>query len=222
MRFALALLALVLAPASARRSLRDRPDGDYVGLLGQFEQRPLVAFLELHGSTEQHTFLRSLVRRPEFGRALRRLSSSSSAARGTRSRSTATSVASASRVRASPSCGRRTTQDSGVWNAPEYELILPRGERRRTSGSLRRSGCGSSSATRRSTGAGSEQGGALNEPGTPCLPGLLDREGAAIHYAGCRAAERSRLAGGRRSSFAGAFHLVRQPAGGGVSERDLA
>ncbi len=122
MRFALALLALVLAPAvgAALPPGSDPvPVDPYVGLLGQFEHRPLVAFLEQHGSAPQHRFLRSLVLRPEFGRTVDTVVVEFGSARYQVTidryvRGERVPLSSLSRV------WTQTTQDSGVWNDPVY------------------------------------------------------------------------------------------------------
>ena len=118
MRLALALL--LFAPAVAAAAIPPGPDPTpvdaYAGVLRQFGQRPLVAFLETHGSAQQHGFLRELVSRPdfdadvvvEFGSARYQVTIDRYV-RGER-----VPLSSLSRV------WRRTTQDSGVWNDPIY------------------------------------------------------------------------------------------------------
>ena len=120
MRLALALLVLAPALGAAIPPGPDpTPVDPYVGLLGQFEKRPLVAFLESHGSATQHRFLRSLVMRPDFGRTVDALVVEFGSARYQVTidryvRGERVPLSSLSRV------WRRTTQDSGVWNDPIY------------------------------------------------------------------------------------------------------
>ena len=120
MRLALALLVLAPALGAAIPPGPDpTPVDPYVGLLGQFEKRPLVAFLESHGSAPQHRFLRSLVMRPEFGRTVDAVVVEFGSARYQVTidryvRGERVPLSSLSRV------WRRTTQDSGVWNDPIY------------------------------------------------------------------------------------------------------
>ena len=65
----LLLAVLLLAPAALATvppGADPVPVDPYIAVLQQFERRPLVAFLETHGSAAQHRFLRALVSRPDF------------------------------------------------------------------------------------------------------------------------------------------------------------
>ena len=165
MRLALALLVLVLAPAVGA-AIPPGPDPTpvdaYAGLLSQFERRPLVAFLEQHGSAPQHRFLRSLVLRPEFGSTVDAVVVEFGSARYQVTidryvRGERVPLSSLSKV------WTRTTQDSGVWNDPVYHDFF-RAVRAANAGRPRAIGSGCFSATRRSTGAGSGRGHALAAP----------------------------------------------------------
>jgi hypothetical protein len=117
-----ALTLLLLGPAAAV-GVPPGPDpvpvDPYRALVRQFDERPLVAFLETHGSTEQHGFLRELVARPEFGRAVDAVVVEFGNARYQVTidqyiRGERVPLSSLSRV------WMRTTQTSGVWNDPIY------------------------------------------------------------------------------------------------------
>ena len=205
------LLALALVPvlvAAVPAGPDPVPRDAYGALFEAAGQRPLVAFLELHGSTEQHTFLRSLVRRPEFGRAYDDIVVEFGSARyqvtidryvrGERVPRTSLSLV-----------WRRTTQDSGVWNAPEYEQFfraVRQANQRKPPAERVRVLLGDPPIdwrrirTRR-----------CPRSRTPaCLDYWIERRG--IHYAGV--VLRKVLGRGRKALLvAGAFHLVRQPAG---------
>ncbi len=120
------VLALLLAPAA----LGAVPPGDdpvpvapHAGVLEQFDRGPLVAFLETHGSVLQHEFLRSLVAHPDFGRRVDAVVVEFGSARYQVTidrfvRGERVPATSLSRV------WRRTTQTSGVWNDPVYEQFF--------------------------------------------------------------------------------------------------
>ena len=212
-------LVLVLAPAA----LGAVPPGEnpvpvdpYAGVLEQFDRRPLVAFLETHGSAVQHDFLRSLVARPDFGRRVDAVVVEFGNARFQVTidrfvRGERVPATSLSRV------WRRTTQTSGVWNDPVYEqffravraanLRSSRGERVRVLlgdppidwRRIRTSAC-----PRRETPA--------------CLEYWISRRSR--HYADVVTSKV--LARGHKALLvAGAFHLVRPPAGRAWNETGI-
>jgi len=205
----LALVVLLLAPAALAAvppGAEPVPRDPYVAILEEFERRPLIAFLETHGSPDQHRFLRTLVSRPdfrvdsivvEFGNARYQVTIDRYL-RGER-----VSSASLSMV------WRKTTQTSGVWDDPVYaeffrtvrsaNLRRPGGERVRVLlgdppidwRRIRTSTC-------------------PRRPGPTCLEYWISRRGE--HFADV--VLRKVLARGRRALLvAGAFHLVRPPAG---------
>lgn len=209
MRYALALL--VFAPAALAAippGAEPQPRDAFAAILEQ--NRPLVAFLELHGSGEQHAFLRSLVGRPEFGRAYDDIVVEFGNARY---QVTIDRYVRGERVpRSSLSLvWRRTTQDSGVWNAPEYEEFFR---------AVRQANRGKPPDERVRVLLGDppidwRRIRSRNCPRrrTPtCLDYWIERRNT--HFAGI--VLRRVLARGRRALLvAGAFHLVRQPSGAG-------
>lgn len=207
----LALAALVLVPAAVAAippGAEPRPRDAHAAILEQ--GRPLVAFLETHGSSEQHAFLRALVRRPEFGRAYDDVVVEFGSARYQVTvdryvRGEPVPLSSLSLV------WRRTTQDSGVWNDPVYEQFFR---------AVREGNEGKPPAERVRVLLGdppidwrrirTRMCPRRRTPG--CLDYWIERRGP--HYAGV--VLRKVLARGRRALLvAGAFHLVRQPAGEG-------
>jgi hypothetical protein len=215
----LALALLVIAPAVAA-TIPPGPDPTpvdaHAGLLRQFEQRPLVAFLEQHGSAPQHRFLRSLVTRPEFGRTVDVVVVEFGSARYQVTvdryvRGERVPLSSLSRV------WTRTTQVSGVWNDPVYRNFFravraanagrPRGERIRVLlgdppidwRRIRTLRC-------------------PRRPRPSCLEYWIGRR--AEHYASVVLDEV--LARGKRALLiAGAFHLIRPPVGEAWNETGI-
>jgi hypothetical protein len=204
------LLALALVPLLVGAAPADPdpvPRDAYGALIEAAGQRPLVAFLETHGSSQQHEFIRSLVARPEFGRAFddvvvefgnaRYQVTIDRYVRGERVPRTALS-----RI------WRRTTQVSGVWNHPAYEAFFR---------AVRRANVGKPPAERIRILLGDppidwrriRTTMCPRRPRPTCLEYWIGRRGE--HYA--NVALNKVLARGRRAFLiAGAFHLVRPPA----------
>jgi hypothetical protein len=207
-------LVALLAAAAVPPGAEPVPVDGRTGILAA--PRPLVAFLETHGSEEQHRFLRSLVEDDRFGRAFDDVVVEFGSARYQVTidryvRGERVSAASLARV------WTRTTQTSGVWNAPVYRdffaavrranLQRPPEERVRVLlgdptidwRRIRRAGC-------------------PRRPGRDCLDWWIGRRNE--HYA--RVVLDKVLARGRRALLiAGAFHLVRPPAGPFANETAL-
>jgi hypothetical protein len=215
----LALALLVLAPAVSA-AIPPGPDPipvePYAGILGQFEQRPLVAFLESHGSAPQHRFLRSLVARPEFGRTVDAVVVEFGSARYQVTidryvRGARVPLSSLSKV------WTRTTQDSGVWNDPIYHEFFravraanaqrPAGERIRVLlgdppidwRRIRTRMC-------------------PRRPGPTCHDYWIGRR--TEHYASV-VLDKVLARGQRALLIAGVFHLIRPPAGGHLNETGI-
>ena len=208
MRSALAALALAPAALAAIPPGADPvPRDPFAVVFAEFERTPIVAFLETHGSADQHRFLRALVTQPAFGRLVddvvvefgnaRYQVTIDRYVRGERVPAT-----SLSRV------WMRTTQTSGVWNDPIYReffravrtanLQRPPGERVRVLlgdppidwRRIRRAYC-------------------PRRPTPNCLDYWIGRR--TEHYASVVLGKV--LARGRRALLvAGAHHLVRPPA----------
>ena len=120
------VLALLLAPAALGAvppGADPVPVDPYVGMLQQFDRKPLVAFLETHGSAAQHEFLRALIAHPDFGR---RVDAVVVEFGNARYQVTIDRFVRGERVPASSlsRLWRRTTQTSGVWNDPIYERFF--------------------------------------------------------------------------------------------------
>lgn len=214
-----ALIVLLLAPCAAAAippGADPVPLEPYGALLEQFERRPLVAFLEQHGSATQHRFLRSLVARPEFGRTVDAVVVEFGSARYQVTidryvRGERVLLSSLSRV------WRRTTQVSGVWNDPVYRDFFravraanagrPPGERIRVLlgdppidwRRIRTSRC-------------------PRRPRPSCLEYWIGRRGE--HYASV-VLDKVLARGGRALLIAGAFHLIRPPEGEAWNETGI-
>jgi hypothetical protein len=184
------------------------PRDAYGALFEAAGQRPLVAFLETHGSSTQHEFLRSLVGRPEFGRTFDDVVVEFGSARY---QVTIDRYVRGERVpRSSLSLvWRRTTQVSGVWNDPAYEAFFR---------AVRRANVGRPPAERIRVLLGDppidwrriRTTRCPRRPRPSCLEYWIGRRGD--HYA--NVVLDKVLARGRRAFLlAGAFHLIRPPAG---------
>ncbi len=212
----MALLVLVLvAPVGA--AIPPGPDptpvDPYGGLVRQFEKRPLVAFLESHGSAPQHRFLRSLVAWPEFGRTVDSVVVEFGSARYQVTidryvRGERVPLSSLSRV------WRRTTQDSGVWNDPVYHEFFR---------AVRAANVRQPAAERIRVLLGDppidwrriRTRTCSRRPRPSCLEYWIARRGE--HYASV-VLDKVLARGQRALLIAGVFHLIRPPAGGHQNE----
>jgi hypothetical protein len=208
-RLALALLLIAPAVAAAIPPGPDpTPVDAYAGLLGQFERRPLVAFLETHGSPTQHRFLRSLVQRPEFGRAVDTVVVEFGSARYQVTidryvRGERVPLTSLSKV------WMRTTQDSGVWNDPiyrEFFRAVRAANARRPPGERIRVLLGDPPIDWRRIRTRT----CPRNPTPSCLDYWIGRRGE--HYASV-VLDKVLARGHRALLVAGIFHLIRPPAG---------
>ena len=207
MRLVLALALVPVLVGAVPEGPDPVPRDAYAALFEAAGQRPLVAFLEEHGSARQHAFLRSLVARPEFGRAFDDVVVEFGSARYQVTidryvRGERVPRSSLSRV------WRRTTQVSGVWNDPAYEAFFR---------AVQRANVGRPPAERIRVLLGdppidwrrirTER--CPRRPRPSCLEYWLGRRGE--HYA--NVALNKVLARGRRALLiAGVFHLIRPPA----------
>ena len=207
MRLAFALLLLAPAALAAVPPGADPvPRDPYVAVLEEFERRPLVAFLETHGSAEQHLFLRSLVARPDFTADAVVVEFGSA-----RYQVTIDRYVRGERV-PPPSLAkvwRRTTQTSGVWDDRIYAEFF---EAVRAANLLRAPGkrlrvlLGDPPIDWRRIRTST----CPRRPGPTCLEYWISRR--SDHYA--NVVLRKVLArGGKALLVAGAFHLVRPPPG---------
>jgi hypothetical protein len=218
-RIALAVLVLVFvsaAGAAIPRGPDPIPVDPYSALLVQFQRQPLVAFLETHGSAAQHRFLRSLVARPEFGKTVDAVVVEFGSARYQVTidryvRGERVPLSSLSRV------WMRTTQTSGVWNDPVYRDFFravraanagrPPGERIRVllgDPPIDWHRIRSSTCPRRQRPS--------------CLEYWIARRGQ--HYASV-VLDKVLARGQRALLIAGAFHLIRPPAGHAWNETGI-
>lgn len=213
MRLALlAVLGLAAIPPGSEPVRVDGPTGVFVAAARQ----PLVAFLETHGSAAQHQFLRSLVADERFGQAFDDVVVEFGSARYQVTidryvRGETVSAASLARV------WTQTTQRSGVWNHPIYQeffAAVRRANLRRAPAERVRVLLGDPPIDWRRIRTTT----CPRRRGPTCLDWWIGRR--TEHYA--RVVLEKVLARGRRALLvAGAFHLLRPPAGQAWNETAL-